>query len=317
MKIIFMGTPQLAASVLDAMLAAGCEVSLAVTQPDRPRGRGRGVVMTPVKECALRHDIPVFAPEKIRDPEAVERIRQESPDLIVVAAYGQILPKALLEIPPLGCVNVHASLLPRYRGAAPIQRAVIDGEKTTGVTIMKMDEGLDTGDILLQRRIDLAPDETADSLYDKLSVLGGEALLEALPGLENGTIVPIKQNDAESSYAPMISKSLGNLDWSLPAQELERLVRGLNSWPGAYTYYGGKTLKIWGAAVRSQEDLCGEDKAEPGRIAAVDKKTIYVQCGKDLLGLTEVQLEGKKRMPVQAFLLGCRVREGEAFERQR
>ncbi len=312
MKIVFMGTPDLAAQVLDTMMKSGCEVTLAVTQPDRPKGRGRGVIKTPVRECADKWGIPVFSPVKVKNPEAVERLREEAPDLIVVAAFGQILSKEILELPRYGCVNVHASLLPKYRGAAPIQWAVIDGEEKSGVTIMQMDEGLDTGDILLQQEILLADDETGESLYGKMAELGGKLLVKALPMIEAGALTPVKQDHSASTYASMLKKEMGNIDWSMPAVKIERLVRGLNSWPGAYTFMNGKMLKIWGSSVTGREAA-----GEPGTVAGTDKKSIYVNCGEGLLSLDEVQYEGKKRMSAQAFLLGAKVEPGLKLTRER
>ena len=319
MKIVFMGTPDLAAEVLDTMMKNGCEVTLAVTQPDRPKGRGRGVIKTPVHECADKWGIPVFSPDKVKKPEAVARLREEAPDLIVVAAFGQILSREILELPRYGCVNVHASLLPKYRGAAPIQWAVINGEKKSGVTIMQMDAGLDTGDILLQEEIELTPEETGESLYNKMAALGGELLVKALPMIEEGKLTPVRQDDAQSCYAPMLKKEMGNIDWTMPAHKIERLVRGLNSWPGAYTFLNGKMLKIWGASVASGPDVSGGQEVctEPGTVAATDKKAIYVHCGEGILSLNEVQYEGKKRMSTQAFLLGAKVEKGAAFTRER
>lgn len=329
MKIVFMGTPDLAAEVLDTMMKNGCEVTLAVTQPDRPKGRGKSVIKTPVRECADRWGIPVFSPVRVKRPEAVERLREEAPDLIVVAAFGQILSKEILDLPRLGCVNVHASLLPAYRGAAPIQWAVINGEEKSGVTIMQMDEGLDTGDILLQEEIPLVADETGESLYNKMAKLGGELLVKALPMIEQGTLTPVRQDDAASCYAPMLRKEMGNIDWTMPAVKIERLVRGLNSWPGAYTFMNGKMLKIWGAEVcgagvcGGAASAAGEPSdvpaagAEPGTVVGTDKKKIYVSCGEGVLALTEVQYEGKKRMNTQAFLLGAKVEPGQKLTRER
>ena len=329
MKIVFMGTPDLAAEVLDTMMKNGCEVTLAVTQPDRPKGRGKSVIKTPVHECADQWGIPVFSPVRVKRPEAVERLREEAPDLIVVAAFGQILSKEILDLPRLGCVNVHASLLPAYRGAAPIQWAVINGEEKSGVTIMQMDEGLDTGDILLQEEIPLVADETGESLYNKMAKLGGELLVKALPMIEQGTLTPVRQDDAASCYAPMLKKEMGNIDWTMPAVKIERLVRGLNSWPGAYTFMNGKMLKIWGAEVcgaggcGGAASAAGEPSdvpsagAEPGTVVGTDKKKIYVSCGEGVLALTEVQYEGKKRMNTQAFLLGAKVEPGQKLTRER
>ena len=329
MKIVFMGTPDLAAEVLDTMMKNGCEVTLAVTQPDRPKGRGKSVIKTPVHECADQWGIPVFSPVRVKRPEAVERLREEAPDLIVVAAFGQILSKEILDLPRLGCVNVHASLLPAYRGAAPIQWAVINGEEKSGVTIMQMDEGLDTGDILLQEEIPLVADETGESLYNKMAKLGGELLVKALPMIEQETLTPVRQDDAASCYAPMLRKEMGNIDWTMPAVKIERLVRGLNSWPGAYTFMNGKMLKIWGAEVCSAgvcggaASAAGEPSdvpaagAEPGTVVGTDKKKIYVAGGEGVLALTEVQYEGKKRMNTQAFLLGAKVEPGQKLTRER
>ena len=312
MKIVFMGTPDLAAQVLDTMMKNGCEVSLAVTQPDRPKGRGRGVIRTPVHECADRWEIPVFSPARVKNPDAVLRLREEAPDLIVVAAFGQILSKEILELPRYGCVNVHASLLPKYRGAAPIQWAVINGEEKSGVTIMQMDVGLDTGDILLQEEITLDPLETGESLYDKMAKLGGDLLVRALPMIEAGTLTPVKQDDDVSCYAPMLKKEMGNIDWNMPAVKIERLVRGLNSWPGAYTFLGGKMLKIWDSSVSDKET-----NGAAGTVAGTDKKAIYVNCGEGVLALNEVQYEGKKRMSAQAFLLGAKVEPGQMLTAER
>ena len=312
MKIVFMGTPDLAAQVLDTMMKNGCEVSLAVTQPDRPKGRGKGVIRTPVHECADRWEIPVFSPARVKNPDAVLRLREEAPDLIVVAAFGQILSKEILELPRYGCVNVHASLLPKYRGAAPIQWAVINGEEKSGVTIMQMDVGLDTGDILLQEEITLDPLETGESLYDKMAKLGGDLLVRALPMIEAGTLTPVKQDDDASCYAPMLKKEMGNIDWNMPAVKIERLVRGLNSWPGAYTFLGGKMLKIWGSSVSDKET-----NGAAGTVAGTDKKAIYVNCGEGVLALNEVQYEGKKRMSAQAFLLGAKVEPGQMLTAER
>ena len=329
MKIVFMGTPDLAAQVLDTMMKNGCEVSLAVTQPDRPKGRGRGVIRTPVHECADRWEIPVFSPARVKNPDAVLRLREEAPDLIVVAAFGQILSKEILELPRYGCVNVHASLLPKYRGAAPIQWAVINGEEKSGVTIMQMDVGLDTGDILLQEEITLDPLETGESLYDKMAKLGGDLLVRALPMIEAGTLTPVKQDDDVSCYAPMLKKEMGNIDWNMPAVKIERLVRGLNSWPGAYTFMNGKMLKIWASAVCATDtdsDALSTGKApapaglksgEPGTVAGTDKQYIYVNCGDGILALKEVQYEGKKRMSTQAFLLGTKAETGLRLTRER
>ena len=306
MRIIFMGTPDFAVPVFEELIRAGQEVVLAVTQPDRRSGRGKESTPPPVKRAAIAASVPVYQPEKVRTDEAYEQLKAYQPDLIVVAAFGQILPQRVLDLPRLGCVNVHASLLPKYRGAAPIQWAVINGEKESGVTIMQMDAGLDTGDILMQESIPLDPEETGESLYEKLSAMGGKLLIRALPAIEDGTIERTAQTDEESSYAGMLKKEMGLIDFSRPADELERLVRGLNSWPSAYTYHGGKQLKIWRAAVGP-----GTGGAVPGQIVKVTKNEVSVACGEGSLVLLEVQAEGRKRMETAQFLLGNALREGE------
>ncbi len=308
LKIVFMGTPELAATVLDTMMEAGLSVSLAVSQPDRVRGRGRKSQPTPVHACADKWGIPVFQPVRVREAGAVERIRQEAPDLIVVAAFGQILPQSLLDIPRLGCINIHTSLLPRYRGAAPIQWAVINGEEKTGVTVMQMDAGLDTGDILLQEEVLLAPDETAASLYDRLSLLGGQMAVRAAAGLEAGTLTRTPQDHEASTYASMLTREMGKIDWTQPAAVIERRIRGMNPWPSCYCTLKGKVFKIWGARVGEEET-----GAAPGTVTEVTKKGMRVACGSGSLLLTDVQYEGKKRMPCDAFLRGVHVEAGEVL----
>lgn len=308
MKIVFMGTPDFAVPVLEALVGDGQQVSLVVTQPDRVKGRGREVAMSPVKQCALAHDIPVFQPLRVKTPEAVERLRQEQPDIIVVAAYGQILSTEILTMPRYGCVNVHASLLPKYRGAAPIQWAVINGEKKSGVTIMQMDAGLDTGDIILQEEVELAPKETGESLYEKLSSMGGPLLLKAMKQIEEGTATREKQSDAVSTYARILKREMGLIRWDSSAVSIERLIRGMNSWPSAFTHFHGKLLKIWDADV-----LTKKAAGAPGTIIGKDKEAIYVNTGDQILALKEVQLEGKKRMLVKDFLLGCDIKDGDVL----
>lgn len=326
MKIVFMGTPDFAVPALKALAeSAKHEVSLVVTQPDRPRGRSGKPAPSDVKLCAEQYGIPVFQPEKIREEAAVERLRRENADIFVVAAFGQLLPKTILEMPRFGCINIHGSLLPAYRGAAPVQWAVLDGQKEAGDTIMQMNEGLDTGDILMQESIPLSADETAGSLYDKLSSMGGPLLLKALDAIEAGTVTPVPQGDSGTHYAKMLRKEMGNIDWTKSAEEIGRLVRGLNPWPSAYTHWNGKMLKIWMAETVTQEELsalgCDEKngmdlkEAQPGTVMIVTKDTLMVQTGDGLLALTELQMEGKKRMPVQAFLMGCRMQTGEKLER--
>lgn len=309
MRIIFMGTPDFAVCTLEELVRAGHEVVLAVTQPDKPKGRGKNVQFPAVKEAALAHNIEVYQPKRIRDPECVAYLRKYEPQLIVVAAFGQILTKEILEMPAYGCICVHASLLPKYRGAAPVQWAVIAGEKTAGVTIMQMDEGIDTGDILTQAEILLADDETGGSLYDKLADLGAKLCAETIVKLKEGTVTRTKQDASKASYVKMIAKSMGSIDWTKPAEETERLIRGLNPWPSAFTTIHKKTLKIWKADV-----IAGGDGRLAGRAVTVSKKQLVIQTGEGQLSLKEVQLEGKKRMTVDAFLRGFPVEEGDVFK---
>lgn len=307
MKIVYMGTPDFAVPPLAALVKAGYEVTAVVTQPDKPKGRGKTLLPTPVKEEAMKHEIPVYQPQKVRDPEFVEVLKDLAPDMIVVAAFGQIIPKEILDMPKYGCINIHASLLPKYRGAAPIQQAVIDGEKESGVTIMKMGMGLDTGDMISQAVVTLREDETGGSLFDRLAETGASLLIQTIPSIENGTATYTKQpEESPTPYAAMITKKMGLLDFSRNAEVLERLVRGMNPWPSAYTFLNNKTLKVWKAAVEDAE--CG--KAAPGTIVGVDKKGIHVACGEKSLVLQEVQLEGKKRMETDAFLRGYPITEG-------
>lgn len=306
MKLIFMGTPDFSASILEDIIKSGHEVIAVVTQPDKQKGRGHEVSFTPVKEMALKYDIEVLQPVKIREPEVLAKLKDMAPDVIVVAAFGQILPKELLDIPPLGCINVHFSLLPKYRGAAPIQYAIINGEKETGITIMYMDEGIDTGDIILQRALPIDREETAGSLFDKMAVLGGELIIEALQQLGEGKAVRTPQNHKEATYYKMIHKEMGKLDFSKSAESLERLIRGLSPWPSAYTYLEGKTLKLWKAEVEpdSAAGVSGASEIKPGEIAQIRKDAMVIKTGDGLLVVKELQLEGKKRMAADAFLRG-------------
>ena len=305
MKIVFMGTPDFAVGTLEAIIEAGHEVLLVVTQPDKPKGRSGALQYTPVKECALAHGIEVFQPTKIRLEENVAFLRKYEADIFVVAAFGQILPKSILDMPKYGCINVHASLLPKYRGAAPIQWAVINGDPVTGVTIQQMDIGVDTGDIILTKELAISEEETGGGLFDKLAVVGAEACIEALEQIANGTATRTPQNHAEATHVSMISKEFGNIDWDKSATEIERLIRGLNPWPSAYTKLDGKTFKIWKAKVVS-----AENEYATGCIIHVGKGQMEVQTGNGVLSLLEVQLEGKKRMEVDAFLRGYHVDEG-------
>ena len=307
MKIVFMGTPDFAVPSLHALTEAGYAVAAVVTQPDKPKGRGKTLLPTPVKEEAVMHDIPVYQPEKVRNnPEFLEILKEINPEIIVVAAYGQIIPKEILELPKFGCINIHASLLPKYRGAAPIQQAVIDGEKVSGVTIQQMGEGLDTGDMISKIVIPISPTETGGSLFGKLAQAGADLLIKTLPSIEQGTAEFEKQpEESPTPYAAMITKQMGLMDFRKSAEELERLVRGLNPWPSAYTSLDGKTMKVWEADV-----LDAQSKEEPGTIVEVNKKEIIVATGSNDLALHEIQLAGKKRMQVQAFLLGYQVEAG-------
>lgn len=322
MKVIFMGTPDFSVGTLEALIAAGHEVVLAVTQPDKPKGRGKSMQYPPVKEAALAHGIEVYQPGKVREPECIEYLRKYEADIFVVVAFGQILSKEILEMPEYGCINVHASLLPKYRGAAPIQWAVINGEKVTGVTTMRMDEGIDTGDMILKEEVVLDREETGGSLFDRLAKTGAELCVKTLAAIEEGTATYTPQNHEEATHTTMIKKQLGEMDWTKSAVELERLVRGLNPWPSAYTQLNGKTLKIWKAsAIGTEEDERAGRSMEaveaamestnnsPGTIE-VGKTTIIVQTGKGRLRLEEVQLEGKKRMQTDAFLRGVSLETG-------
>lgn len=304
MKILFMGTPDFAAGSLKSLIDAGYEISAVVTQPDRPKGRSGKPVFSPVKEVAVEAGIPVLQPERIKRPEETARLLEYPADIYVIAAFGQILSKEILEQPRLGCINVHASLLPKYRGASPIQRVILDGEKSTGITIMQMNEGLDTGDILYSKTIELAPDETFETLHDRLMVLGGEALTEALPLIEEGKLTPVKQDDSLSCYAPLIKKEDGLIDWKRSSEEIYSQIRAFNPWPGAFTYSSGKILKIWEAV-----PVSGTGK--PGEIMGVDKNSFTVCCGIGAMKILSLQPEGKKRMDTSAYLLGNRTEAGQ------
>lgn len=288
MKVIFMGTPDFSVGTLEALAEAGHEVVLAVTQPDKPKGRGGKMQYTPVKEAALARDIPVYQPKKIREPECIEELKKYNADIMVVIAFGQILPKEILQMTPYGCINVHASLLPKYRGAAPIQWAVIDGEKVSGVTTMQMNEGLDTGDMILKSEIPLDPKETGGSLHDKLAEAGAKLCVETLKCLEDKTATWEPQGESTTAYAKMLDKNLGNINWNDPAVQIERLIRGLNPWPSAYTHWNDKVIKLWQADV--VEDNTDQ---EAGTIVKVEKDSFYVQTGEGLLKIEELQLQGK------------------------
>ena len=308
MKIIYMGTPDFSVAPLEAILQAGHEVTAVVTQPDKQKGRGKEVQMTPVKECALSHGIPVLQPVKIKEPEAVAELKKYPADIFVVAAFGQLLTEEILNMPKFGCINIHASLLPAYRGAAPIQRVIINGEEKTGVTIQQMAKGLDTGDMLLKKEISIDPKETGGSLHDELSAAGAELIVEALSKIEKGEVVPEKQDDALSCYAKKLDKAMGLIDFDQNAVSIERLIRGLNPWPSAYTLYKGKTLKIWEADV-----VPLEKKEEPGTVVFVAKDFFDIATKEGALRVKSLQLEGKKKVAVKDFLLGYEIVCGMKF----
>lgn len=296
MRVVFMGTPDFSVPALER-IATEHEVVAVVTQKDKPKGRGMSVSYTPVKESALKLNIPIYQPDKVKEESFVDELRKLNPDVIVVIAFGQILSNDILTLPKYGCINVHASLLPKYRGAAPIQWAVIDGEEKSGVCTMKMDEGLDTGDIIDVDEITLDPKETGGSLFDKLAKLGGELILKTLQNLEFGKATFIKQDDSKSTYAKKMTKELGHIDFTKDAESIERLIRGLNPWPSAFTYLDGKVMKIWDADVVDAGGV-------PGTVISEDKDLFVIATGSKALKVNELQLEGKKRMKASDFLNG-------------
>ena len=309
MKVIFMGTPEFAVPTLQKLIEH-YEVVAVFTQPDKPKGRGQKMQYTPVKEKALNYQIPVFQPEGLKNNKDVENlIKGINPDAIVVVAFGQILPKSILELPKYGCINVHASLLPKLRGAAPINWAIINGEKITGVTTMLMDVGLDTGDILLKKEIEILEDETAGELHDKLMQLGADLLIETLKGLENGEIVPVKQDDNLSSYAPMLNKEMGHINWNRDFKSIHNLIRGLIPWPGAFTFYDEQMIKIW-KSKKKRNNICGQ----PGEIIDVTKEGIEVACNVGSIEIIELQEVGGKRMDVASYLNGHRLEIGKILK---
>ena len=311
MKIVYMGTPDFAVAPLEAILKAGHEVTAVVTQPDRQKGRGREVQYSPVKECALSYGIPVLQPLKIKEKDAVEELRKYPADIFVVAAFGQLLSEEILNMPRLGCINIHASLLPAYRGAAPIQWCVINGEEKTGVTIMQMAKGMDTGDILLQKEVVLDEKETGGSLFDRLMETGAELIVEALPKIEAGELIPVVQKEELATYAGKITKDMGNIDFTKAAVTIERLIRGLNPWPSAFTHYKGKILKIWEADVVSE--CVNAENPVPGTVIAMDKESFTLATGESALRIRSLQPEGKKRMSCAEFMRGYEVKVGEAL----
>lgn len=308
MKIVFMGTPDFSLQPLKKLIEAGYYVSLVLTREDKKRNRGE-LSPTPVKELAQELNIPVLTPSRMKDEALLERLNSEKADFFVVVAYGKILPKEILDMPKFGCINIHASLLPEYRGAAPIQWSIIDGKKKTGITTMLMDEGLDTGDILKQYELPIANNETGGSLFEKLALLGGEAIVDTIDNFNN--ITPKKQGESTTGYAKMISKSMGDIDFNKSAIEIERLIRGMNPWPSAYTKYMGKVLKIWEAKVAENISELPNIKLNEnyGKIYSFNNR-IFIICNSSVLEVMSLQLEGKKKMSAKDFLLGREIEQG-------
>ncbi len=303
LRLVYLGTPSFAVPTLERIIQAGHQVLTVVTQPDRPKGRGKQLAASPVKEAALRLGLPVFQPERVRRPEAVEHLRALAPDVMVIVGYGQIIPQNVIDIAPKGIINVHGSLLPKYRGAAPIQWSIANGETRTGVTTMRIDAGLDTGDMLLKAETEIGPDETAVELGRRLAPMGADLLMETLARLDS--LTPEKQDAASATYAPILKKEDGLIDWSSSALTIHNRVRGLQPWPGAYTTFRGQTLNIWKSAVENATPAT----AVPGQICRV--KPLLVACGGNLVELQEVQLEGRKRMSGADFANGQRLSENE------
>lgn len=308
MRVVFMGTPDFAVQSLNALVDAGHEVTAVITQPDRPKGRGNKMAFPEVKTRALELGLPVHQPDSVKDGAFLELLKSYDPEVIVVVAFGRILPQAVLDLPPYGCVNVHGSLLPEYRGAAPIQRAVLDGRKETGVTTMRMDIGMDTGDMLMQATLPITDEDTTGTMFDKLAELGGKVLIDTLAGLENGTVVPVKQDDSKATHAARILKEDEVIRWEDSAEKIFCQIRGLSPAPGAYTWWNGERLKLWKARISDRET----SKA-PGTVVAISKNALTVQTGKGCLEVLELQPAGKKAMPAQAFSNGAGVAEGIVF----
>ncbi|MCK4507804.1 MAG: methionyl-tRNA formyltransferase [Desulfuromonadales bacterium] len=308
LRTVFMGTPDFALQTLQGLIDAGCNLVGVYTQPDRPKGRGKQLAAPPVKELAQKHDIPVYQPLKLRQPEAVAELEALAPDLIVVVAYGQILPKSVLDIPRHGCINVHASLLPKYRGAAPINKAIIDGETETGITTMYMDIGLDTGDMLIKKSLSIGPQETAGELHDRLASLGRATMEETLQQLCASTLQREVQDDEQSTYASMMKKEDGRIDWSRSAKEIHNHVRGLDPWPGAHTSLNGELLKL----ARTSPETA--DGGKPGTVVSADKNGVLIACGSGTLLIKELQLAGRKRLAAGDFLRGCNLEPGMTLE---
>ena len=305
LKIVFMGTPDYAVPSLRALHDSGHEVLAVVTQPDRPKGRGRKLTPPPVKNTAMQYGYPVLQPERVRNHTFNEQMTRLAPDLFIVVAFGQILPQRLLDIPGTGSINVHASLLPRYRGAAPIQWAIINGDRETGVTTMMMDKGMDTGDILLMEKTNIGPDETAADLHDRLSEMGARTLIRTLERLQNVSLERAPQDCEQATYAPMLKKKDGKIDWSMPAERIKCLIRGVTPWPGAYTFSDDMRLKVFKASVLEREI-----SVPPGTILECFAGELRVATGKWAIAIKEIQGDSGKRLPIDDFLCGCRLPDG-------
>lgn len=302
MRVVFMGTPDFAVPSLKVLIEEGFDVVSVITQPDKPKGRGKKMSMPPVKEEALKHGIEVHQPKRVKSEEFVAILKDINPDVIIVVAFGQILSKEILDIPKFGCINVHGSLLPQYRGAAPINWVVINGEKTTGITTMYMDEGLDTGDMILKAKLDIGDDETAGHLYDRMCMLGGEVLRDTLKLLKEDNLKREKQDDSKSSYAPIMNKSLGNIKWDDKCENIFNLIRGTNPWPSSFTKYNGDTMKIWSSKV-----LNSTSDKPAGSIVDVTEDGIEVSTGTTNLLIKEIQMPGKKRIQVKDYIRGNQI----------
>lgn len=299
MNIVFMGTPEFAVPSLTSLFERGYNISLVVTQKDRPKGRGKKMRPTPIKEKALELGLEVYQPDSINSQESINKLRELSPDCIVVIAFGQVLKREVLDIPQYGCINIHASLLPKYRGAAPINWAIINGEKETGITIMEIDEGLDTGDMLHYKKIPIMEEDDSESIHDKLSIMGGDLIVETIEGLKDGSVVKLPQDDSLSTYAPMLSKNTGKVDWNNSGIKIKNLVRGLKPWPSAYMVYKGENVKIH--KVKVVEKFLKEDN---GVVVKVSDEGIYVNCEDGCIVIEELQFPGKKRLHVSEHLRG-------------
>lgn len=308
MNILFMGTPEFAVASLKGIVCEGWKVTGVITQPDRPKGRGKKVQPPPVKVEAQKLGLQVFQPARIKDKETIDLVRNIQPEVIVVVAYGQILPEDILRIPPLGCINVHASLLPKYRGAAPVNWAIINGEKYTGVTTMYMDKGLDTGDMILYERIEIGEEETAGQLHDRLAELGARVLVRTLKAIEEGNAPRVPQDHSKATYAPQLDRRTGRIDWNQEASRIYNLIRGTDPWPGSYTFYGGRVMKVWKGRV-----LDTASSGVPGTIVNVSRKGIVVQTGKGKLLIEEIQMPSSRRMTVDEYIRGNTLETGKVL----